>query len=389
MTSGVPNRPPSPFADDPRPVAAVFRSPVFNASETFVRAQAARLERYQPLVVGLEDKGHVPDALAGRVILAEGALARLAIRLGRWGELGARVRDARPALVHAHFGPDGVLALPLARMLDVPLVTTLRGYDVTRRGLLGSGRLSWMRYALGRKRLIREGDLFLAVCEALRRRALAQGFPEGRTHVHYNGVDLARFAAAHEDDGETALHVGRLVEKKGTAVLLRALARVPSARLVVVGDGPLRAQLERLAADLGLGERVRFLGAQPPDVVAEWMRRATLLAAPSLTALDGDAEGLPNVVVEAAASGLPVVGSDHEGIPEAVAHGKSGFIVPEGDAEALAARIGTLLGDGAVRRRMGAAGRVLAEDRFDLARQMRLLEDRYDALTWTSTIATR
>jgi glycosyltransferase involved in cell wall biosynthesis len=236
---------------------------------------------------------------------------------------------------------------------------------------------------------MREGALFLAVSESLRRRAVAQGFPAERTHVHYNGVDLARFAAAHEDDGETVLHVGRLVEKKGTAMLLRALALVPAGRLVIIGDGPLRPALERLARELGLGRRLRFLGAQPPHAVAEWMRRAALLAAPSLTAQDGDAEGLPNVVVEAAASGLPVVGSDHEGIPEAVLDERSGFIVPEGDVETLARRLTDLLGDPALRRRMGAAGRALAEEKFDLKRQMRLLEDRYDALASTSTIETR
>lgn len=389
MTSRVPKPSPSPFADDPRPVAAVFRSPVFNASETFVAAQAARLERYRPLVVGLEDKGHVPEALAGRVVLARGVGERLAVRLGRWGALGERVGAARPALIHAHFGPDGVLALPLAKQLGVPLVTSLRGYDVHRRILLGSGRLSWMRYALGRGRLMREGALFLAVCEALRRRAVTQGFPEKRTLVHYNGVDLARFSAMGSDDGETVLHVGRLVEKKGTALLLHAFAEVPRGRLAVIGEGPLRRGLERLAAELGLGERVSFLGAQPPGKVAEWMRRAAVLAAPSLAAKDGDAEGLPNVVVEAAASGLPVVGSDHEGITEAVADGKSGFIVPEGEAGPLARRLAELLGSASLRQEMGLTGRALAEERFDAARQMRLLEDRYDDLTRSSTIETR
>jgi colanic acid/amylovoran biosynthesis glycosyltransferase len=271
----------------------------------------------------------------------------------------------------------------------VPLVTSLRGYDIGRRGLLRSGRLSWVLYALGRGRLMREGALFLAVSDALRRRAVAMGFPEARTFTHYNGVDLARFAPAGEDDGETVLHVGRLVEKKGTALLLNAFAGVRRGRLVIIGDGPLRTPLAELADRLGLGDRVRFLGAQPPEKVAEWMRRAALLAAPSLTAGDGDAEGLPNVVVEGLASGLPIIGSNHEGIPEAVLDGRSGFLVAEGETEPLARRIGDLLESAALRRKMGHVGRALAEEKFDLARQMRRLEAHYDALTSSSAIETR
>lgn len=376
----MPDAPPEPFLSDPRPVALVYRAPVFNASETFVRAQAMGLVRYQPLVVGREPKGHVPPELADRFL----------IRPDR-----ATLRRYRPALVHAHFATDGLGALPLAEALGVPLVTSLRGYDVSRSraALLGSGRLSWMRYALFRARLQARGNLFLAVSDALRRRAIAQGFPEARTFTHYNGVDLARFRAGDGGDGETILHIGRLVEKKGTAVLLRALAALrpmhPDARLAIVGDGPLRGRLERLAAELGLGLAVTFLGALDPDEVAARMRAAALLAAPSLTARDGDAEGLPNVVVEAMASRLPVVATDHGGIGEAVADGKNGFLVPEGAHEPLARRLGELLGDAALRARMGAVGRQIAEEKFDAARQMALLETRYDDLTRTSATATR
>ena len=379
----------------------MFRSPVFNASETFVRAQATGLVRYQPLVVGLEPKGHVPAALAERLLLP-GGNRRLAIRLaGQWGGFGEEVRRTGPVLVHAHFGPDGVLALPLARALDIPLVTSLRGYDVGRSpsDLLASGRLSWVRYALRRRRLAQEGDLFLAVSEALRSQAIDLGYPSDRTLTHYNGVDLDLFRPGSQGGDGTILHVGRLVEKKGTAVLLRACAAVrpefPGSRLVIIGDGRLRGALERLAGELGLGESVQFLGEQPPATVAEWMRRADLLAAPSLTAAGGDAEGLPNTVVEAAASGLPVIGSDHQGIPEAVVGGSNGFLVSEGEVEPLARRLADLLGDGELRRRMGAAGRALAEEKFGSVRQMALLEERYDQVradfqrTATRAIETR
>jgi len=361
----MPQRLPPPFDLDQRPVVAVYRAPLFNPSETFVRAYATGLARYQPLVIGREDKGNIPPALAGRVLLGPGA---------------ERVRAYAPALVHAHFAPDGLRALALAETLGVPLVTSLRGYDVSRSNaaLLLSGRLSWMNYALFQRRLMRRGDLFLAVSDALRRRAIARGYPAERTVTHYNGVDLELFPAG-PGGGDTILYVGRLVEKKGLRTLLRAFdilrATCPCAELVIIGEGPLRAELERLA-----GESVRFLGSQPQAVVADRMRRAAVLAAPSVTARDGDAEGLPNVIVEAAASALPVVGTDHQGIPEAIVEGETGFLVPEGDAEALAGRLATILGDRGLRDRMGAAARALARQRFDFSRQIRRLETIYDSV---------
>jgi glycosyltransferase involved in cell wall biosynthesis len=367
--------------DEQQPIAIIFRSAVFNASERFIQDQAAALTRWRPLVLGLERKGEIVPRLRDAIV-AESAGERLAFRLrGRGGRIEAKLRVARPALIHAHFGTDGLLVLPLARTLGVPLVTSLRGYDVTRsdRALLGSGRLSWMRYAVGKKRLQRSGALFLAVSNALREQAIARGYPATRTLTHYNGVDLERF---RPNETSTAsgliLHVGRLVEKKGTKVLLEALTAnaLAGARLVIIGDGPLRGALERQAR--GLGDRVRFLGALPSDEIANWMRRASVFAAPSVTAPDGDAEGLPNVVVEAAASGLPVVGTMHSGIPEAIEDAVTGFLVPEGDAEALGMRLVDILGSEQLRRDLGAAARRLAERKFDRQMLTKRLEAIYD-----------
>jgi glycosyltransferase involved in cell wall biosynthesis len=375
--------PPPGASQDDDQVAAIFRAPLFNASETFVQTHALSLRRYRPVVVGLERKGPVAPPLEDRLLVATAA-ERLGLRLlGRAGPLAARLRRWRPKLIHAHFGTDGLLALPLARALRIPLATTLHGFEVSRssRAMLFSGRLSWARYALAKQRLQRGGDLFIAVSEAIRARALAQGFPPERTIVHHNGVDLDRFAAPPgEREPGLALHVGRLVEKKGTRLLLDALARVPDATLVIIGEGPLRTRLERQAEGLGLGGRVRFLGAQPPQEVARWMARAALLAAPSVTASDGDSEGLPTVVVEAAAASLPAIVSDHSGLPEAVVDAASGFVVPEGDGAALAARLSALIGAPELQARMGAAARAVAEQKFDAARQAAALEDRYDAL---------
>ena len=371
---------------DERPSVAIFRSPVFHAHETFVSGHAAGLVRYRPLIVGLEDKGHVPPGLEGRILLARSAAERFAVKLGRTRSLERRLRPFAPVLVHAHFGPDGLLALPLAEALGVPLVTTLHGYEVSRtRGrLLRSGRLSWVRYALLRRRLMERGRLFLAVSDSLREKALAAGFPPERTITHRLGVDLGRFRPGAWPESGLVLHVGRLVEKKGTGLLIRAFAEAaserPEAHLVVIGEGPLRPRLMAESAALGLAGRVRFLGARPASEVAEWMGRAWLLAAPSLTAGDGDAEGLPTVVAEAAASGLPVVGSDHSGIPEAILDGETGFIVPEGKKEPLARRLVDLLGAPDLRASMASASRALAQERFDRVRQAELLEAHYDRL---------
>jgi len=373
--------PPSP-ARDRRPVAAIYRSPLFNASESFVQAHAAGLRRYRPLLVGLEDKGNAGPELRGRLVVPRAAGAALAFKLfGAAGPLADLLRPAAPRLVHAHFATDGLLALPLARALGVPLVTTLHGYDVSRSRarLLASGRLSWIKYGLLGRRLMKQGELFLAVADAVRERALAHGFPPGRTLTHYLGVDLDRFRPGGAAEPGLILHVGRLVEKKGAATLLDAFARLraafPEARLVIVGDGPERAALERRA-----GASVRFLGPRPPDEVAGWMRRASVLAAPSVTARDGDAEGLPTVLVEAAACALPAVATLHAGIPEAVADGETGLLVPERDAAALADRLGALLGSPELRARMGAAARALAEARFDARVQTARLEALYDSL---------
>ncbi|MCA1658527.1 MAG: glycosyltransferase, partial [Verrucomicrobiaceae bacterium] len=301
----------SPREDDKqKPVVVIFRSAVFNASERFIQDQAAALTRWRPLVVGLEGKGEIVPRLR-EAIVAKGVRERVAFHLcGRGGRIEAELRAARPKVIHAHFATDGLLVLRLARALGLPLITSLRGYDVTRSdgALLRSGRPIWIRYALGKKRLQRDGALFLAVSDALRKQAIARGYPEARTVTHYNGVDLDRFRPdmAPREHG-LILHVARLVEKKGTKVLIEAMARLAEAKLVIIGDGPLRGALERRARKLG--ERVRFLGALGVYEVAQCMRRASVLAVPSMTAADGDAEGLPNVVVEAAASGLPVVGT--------------------------------------------------------------------------------
>ena len=370
-----------PAEDAPR--ALILRHNLFRRSEPFIAQQAGAFARYRPLYMGRVRYGPAP----GEAVALEDLAPRLKYALAAW-QMASRdvapymrlLAGRRVEVVHAHFGIEGVYALPLAARLGVPLVTTFHGFDATlsTAGLLSSP--AWAAYPFLRGRLARRGDLFLCVSAFIRGKLLARGFPADKTRVHYIGVDTARLAPRAAGEAEKiVLHVARLVEVKGTQYLIRAFARLaPGHRLVIIGEGPLRGGLEKLAGELGV--RAEFLGAMAHEAVLGWMRRAAVLVLPSVRTSSGREEGLGMVTLEAAALGVPVIGADAGGIGEAVADGESGFLVPARDPEALAARLGLLLGDADLRARMGAAGRARVEARFDLARQSAALETMYDEL---------
>jgi glycosyltransferase involved in cell wall biosynthesis len=295
-------------------------------------------------------------------------------------------------LIHAHFGVEAVYGMELADRLGVPLVTTFHGFDATLKPieLLRSRKATWVQYLLRRMELKGRGALFIAVSEFIRSRLLALGFPADRIRQHYIGVDTAAFesidaeAESAESDDPVILHVARLVEKKGTLHLLDAFARIADrhdrARLAVIGAGPLRAALEARACALGVGARVRWLGAVPHAEVRRWLRRAAVFCLPSCTAGNGDAEGLGLVLLEAAASGVPVVGTHHGGIPEAVMDGTTGYLVRERDVGQLAGALDALLSSTDLRLQFGAAARRFVRERFDLHTQTRALERLYQTV---------
>ncbi len=348
------------------------------------------MRRYRPLYLGRLRYGPAP-AGAQSLALAERLSARTLPGIA-WQMLS---RDPRPyerllagrpvALVHAHFGIEGVYAMALARRLGVPLVTTFHGFDATLSTAALLTSPAWASYPLLRRRLAARGDLFLCASAFIRERLLGLGFPPERTRLHYIGVDCAAIRPrAPAEQTPSVLHVARLVEVKGTEFLLRAFALLPARHartsLLVAGDGPLRHRLEVLATRLGIGERVRFLGALPHARVLALMRKAAVLVLPGVRTPTGREEGFGMVLLEAAASGVPVIGSRVGGIPEGVVDGETGFLVPERDPAALAARLGTLLEDAALRARMGAAARARVEQHFDIRRQTAALEAWYDEL---------
>jgi colanic acid/amylovoran biosynthesis glycosyltransferase len=369
------------------PCVAILRHQLFLPSEVFIAEQARALRKFAPLLVGRVLCGNPAPGMAFHVPAA-GALAQLNYVLRRDPRLFMReLAQRRPALIHAHFGVEAVYGMELADRLGIPLVTTFHGFDATLKPgeLLRSRKPTWIHYLLKRAELSRRGALFIGVSQFILTQLERLGFPAERTRLHYIGVNPDAFASSPVAGAPPAiLHVARLVEKKGTAYLLEAFARIaakhPDTQLVVIGAGPLRNSLARCAVELGIDARVRWLGASTHADVAEWLRRAAVFCLPSCTAGNGDAEGLGLALLEAAASGVPVVATRHGGIPEAVRDGDTGYLVPERDADALADALDTLLASEALRRRMGDAARRFARSRFDLQRQTRDLEQLYEVV---------
>jgi colanic acid/amylovoran biosynthesis glycosyltransferase len=371
---------------DQRDGIVIFRIQLLPRSETFIATQAAAMRRFEPYFVGWrrvaglelpENKSWTADddGFWGRT-------KELRFRyFGCTDSEIARLKARSPRLVYAHFALDGYAAMRLAQQLGVPLVTALHGFDMTMSDeALGATRLG-REYLKGRTRLQRQGALFVACSEYVRRRAIERGYPADRTIVHSIGVDVERFVPpSSERRKPIVLFVGRLVEKKGCDRLIEAMVEVQrrcaDAELVVIGNGVLRADCEALAA----ARRVRclFLGSQPTAVVQEWMARAKVFCVPSVVATSGDAEGFGIVFIEAQAMGLPVVSTRSGGIPEAVEDGQTGLLVAEDDRQALAEAIIRLMQDEGLWQHFSLAGRRRVVERFNLAQQTQRLEELFD-----------
>jgi len=271
------------------------------------------------------------------------------------------------AIIHCHFGPNGNTGAYL-KELGIPgkLLTTFYGYDLTSH-ILQEGTGVY-------KRLFAAGDLFLPICDYFRKKLIDYGCETGKIRVHPVGIELEkyRFSMRTLQPGSTVtiLHVGRLCEKKGFAYGLQAVAKLSrdhkNIRYLVVGDGPLREELQALAVDLQVLDYVEFVGPVDQDELVACYERAHLFLLPSLTARDGDQEGTPTVLLEAQAVGLPVISTLHSGIPEVVADGQSGFLVPEKDSDALHERLEYLISHPGEWPEMGKKGRAFIEKNFDI-----------------------
>lgn len=306
--------------------------------------------------------------------------APLALAAG-WRTARAVARQHQATIMHGHWVvPGGVVAASAAPSL--PLVISLHGSDVYIAETLAPARI-----AAGRA--FRRAGWVTACSDDLARRAVALGADPARIDTVPYGVDVARFhpdperrAAVRMELGvgpglTLAFAAGRLVRKKGFEYLVEALPYLPGVVLAIAGAGTLDAELRALTASRNVAERVRFLGDQSQDRIAECLAAADVIVVPSVKDDSGNVDGLPNVVLEALASGTPLVTTAAGGIGAVVEDGRTAFVVPERDPEALAAAVSAVIADPQRAARLGAAARALVDARYGWDRAAERFEAAY------------
>ncbi|MBX4950850.1 glycosyltransferase [Rhizobium binae] len=280
-------------------------------------------------------------------------------------------------VIHCHFGPAGRVVAHLKKLglIKVPMTTVFHGYDIT-------------QYTDGRPDIYRElfeqADLLLPISDLWRRRLIDLGAPPEKITTIRLGVDCDAFdyklRTIPAGQRTRFITIGRMTEKKGHRFTIQAFSQLVSRRpdldlsLDIVGNGPLFDDMRNLAEASGYSDRIQFHGGLPHQEIKRLLDDAHIFVLPSVTAADGDMEGIPVSIMEAMAMGLPVVSTRHSGIPELVVDGSSGRLVEEKDVAALSSAMEELASSPDLVGTMGSKGRMIIEQGYNEQSQARLLK---------------
>jgi len=290
-------------------------------------------------------------------------------------------------LMHIYFGHTGVHLLPFIEQWDKPCVVSFHGADVARKPEIKD-------YPAKLRRLFKAVPLVFARSQSLVDRLVHLGCPPGKLRINRTGIPLKEFPFVDREpprDGKwRVVQACRLIPKKGVATSLRGFAIFkkdnPGAEFFIAGKGPLQSELEMLAGGLGILRDVHFVGFLPQPKLLELYASSHLFLHPSEISPNQDQEGVPNSVLEAMATGLPVVATRHGGIPEAVDHGLTGFLVAEEDHVGLANAMQLITSSPAALKQMGERAYAAVVERFGQDAQIDQLESFYEeAITMNGT----
>ncbi len=284
-------------------------------------------------------------------------------------------------IIHCHFGPNGLIGILLKEMgVKGRVITTFYGYDM-------SGHPKYEKRRIAYTKLFNKGSFFLVEGNNMKKELINLGCPNNkikiqRIPIHVNKYEFHERKLRTKDEKVVILHCGRFVEKKGLIYALKAVKNVverfQSLEFRIIGDGPLKAEIENFIKTKKLDEYVVLLGYQPHHIFLEEVQKAHILLQPSVTAENGDSEGgAPTVLIEAQASGLPIISTYHADIPGVVIDGKSGFLAPERDVDALTEKLEYLIKHPEIWPEMGKAGRAFVEEKHNSEKLIRQLEGIY------------
>jgi colanic acid/amylovoran biosynthesis glycosyltransferase len=282
-------------------------------------------------------------------------------------------------LMHIYFGHTGVHLLPFIEQWDKPCVVSFHGADVAHKPEIKD-------YPAKLRRLFNAVPLVFARSQSLIDRLVHLGCPPEKLRINRTGIPLREFPFADREPPSNGkwrvVQACRLIPKKGVATSLRAFAIFkkdnPDAEFLIAGKGPLQPELEMLAGGLGILRDVHFLGFLSQPKLRQLYASSHLFLHPSEISPNQDQEGVPNSVLEAMATGLPVVATRHGGIPEAVDHGRTGFLVPEEDHVGLANAMQLITSSPAVFKQMGERAHGAIAERFGQDAQIDQLESFYE-----------
>lgn len=374
-----------------KPVVASYCSTFLKPEMLHIYRQITGLRRVYPFVICRERRN--PDKFPFAALEVQPKARRNFIKRfwlkyirrepaivyrGEYQTVASVLERRRADLLHIYFGHTGVHLLPFLKRWPKPAVVSFHGMDV-------QPRENQPGYEENLRELLQTVPLVLARSESLAERLCQLGCPESRIRLNRTGIPLDRFPESpHPAPADGAWHLVqacRLIEKKGLPVTLRVFAavleRYPKARLTIAGEGPLLETMQQEAAALGVAENVRWAGFLGEDELAALYASAHAFIHPSQITADQNQEGVPNSMLEAMATGLPVLATYHGGIPEAVTHGDTGILVAERDHETLAAETLRLLEDPAAPASMGGRAAAAVRARFDRETQIARLEDVY------------
>lgn len=377
-----------------KPKVAHFVSNYLFRTGSWIYHQIVGLSQWSPIVlcVHTENLDIFPFnsiyALDSRPLLEKLGNKLLNHIIGYYPYFRSAIRREECRVLHAHFGPAGYYALQLAQKCGIPLITTFYGYDLSR---LPRNEPRWRdRY----KYLFAKGALFLTEGSYMRQQLIQLGCPPEKAVVQHLGVDLGKmhFRPRKPDPDGTVrvLVAGTFTEKKGIPYAVEAFALVcqkhNELQLTVIGDArerpeeqAIKKQIHDIVARYRVQNNVFFMGYQPYPVLIEQLYRHHILLAPSIQAQDGDNEGgAPVTIIEALATGMPVISSWHCDIPEVVVNGVCGYLVPERDTFGLAERLQFLVEHPEIWQSMGEKGRQHVESQYEMRKQASRLESLYE-----------